>query len=331
MTEHVTVGCFYRSLPMMAAQEHGFFARYDVEVDFQQVTSSIQQFEYLRDGRYDVVQTSPDNTANYRFNRHNPIGDLVDGVGFLGLDYGMYLVLTARPGIERLEDLRGGVISVDAPDSGFAYVAYRLLQQAGLERGRDYDIAMHGGVFDRFQAFMQDPRPFDATLLCGGFETRAERAGFHLLDSVLDIADPYLGVWATARRAWLDDERDAAVGFTRGYLDGLAWMFDPTNREDAVGLLMRAPNTDRDLAEQLFELQTEPGVGNIPAGAIDADGVRNVLELRASFGGFEDDIDIDTICRADGDLYDLSVLELARTSRPEPETISQAFPGASGG
>lgn len=311
MAQHITVGCFYRSLPMQAAQENGFFSDHGVEVEFQQVTSSIQQFEFLRDGTYDVVQTSPDNTANYHYNDDNPIGGRVDGVGFLGLDYGMYLVIAARPGIERLEDLRGGVVSVDAPDSGFAYVAYRILESAGLQRGRDYEIVMTGGVFDRYQAFMREDPGFDATLLCGGFETRAERAGYRLLDSVLDIADPYLGVWATARRGWLDDHRDAAVGFTRGYLQGLDWVFDPANRDACVALLMRASNTDRELAERLLQLQTEPGVGNIPGGAIDAEGVKNVLDLRVYFGGFESDLDTAAAASPEGGLYDLSVREEA--------------------
>lgn len=308
MTDTLTLGCFYRSLPMMAAAREGYFEEQGVTVDFQQVTSSIQQFQYLSDGRYDVVQTSPDNSANYRFNDANPIGQRVVNQGFLGLDYGMYLVMVARPGIERLEDLRGGVISVDAPDSGFAYVAYRILERAGLERGEDYTTVNTGGVYDRYQAFMGDGG-FDATLLSGGFETRAADAGYHLLDSVLDIADPYLGVWAAAKTSWLQEHPDTAQGFVRGYLAGSRWVFDPANEEGCLDLLETLPFTSRDLAARLYEVQVRPKVGNVPGGTIDPAGIQNVLELRQAFGGFEQELDIPAIAQPGGGLYDLEILD----------------------
>jgi ABC-type nitrate/sulfonate/bicarbonate transport system substrate-binding protein len=309
MTDTVTLGCFYRSLPMMAATENGFFEEHGITVDFQQVSSSIQQFQYLSDERYDIVQTSPDNSANYRFNDANPIDQPVDNQGFLGLDYGMYLVMVGRPGIERLEDLRGGVVSVDAPDSGFAYVAYRILERAGLRRGEDYSIVNTGGVYDRYQAFMGDG-DFDATLLSGGFETRAAEAGYVLLDSVLDIADPYLGVWAAARSTWLQEQADTAAGFVSGYLEGTRWVFDSANREGCLDLLATLPGTSRELAEKLYDVQLRPGVGNVPDGSIDPRAVRNVLSLREEFGGFERDLDIDAVAQP-GELYDLGFLERA--------------------
>lgn len=309
--ETITLGCFYRSLPMVAASEHGFFEEHGVTVEYDQVTSSIQQFQDLANGRYDVVQTSPDNTANYRFNRDNPVGQRIAGRGFLALDYGMYLVVTSRPEHPTLEDLRGTVLSVDAPDSGFAYVAYKVLASAGLRRGEDYDIVMTGGVYDRYQAMLAG-EPFASTLLCGGFETRAQRAGYHLLGDVLSIADPYLGVWATARDDWLEEHRDAATGFVRGYLQGTDWVFDPANREVCLELLQRQPHTDRDLAEELYAIQTRPGVGNVPDGEVEPAAVRNVLDLRQEFGGFEDDLDLAALAQPGGGLYDDELLRAVR-------------------
>ena len=59
----IVMGVFYRSLPMIAATELGFYADEGLHVDHQRVSSSIQQFRDLRDGAYDLVQTSPDNVA----------------------------------------------------------------------------------------------------------------------------------------------------------------------------------------------------------------------------------------------------------------------------
>lgn len=301
----IRFGCFYRSLPMMVAEQQGFYAKHGVDVDYQQVTSSTQQFEYLRDDRYDAVQTSPDNVANYRYNRGNPIATRVDAQGFMGMDYGMLLAVVARPGIGSIEDLRGGTVSVDAPDSGFAYVLYKIVARAGLRRGEDYAVVSTGGVADRYRSLMETD-DFDATLLSGGFETRAKNAGYALLDSVYDIADPYLGAWAAAKSSWLRENAELAAAFIAAYRKAVRWCFDPANREACLDRLMQAPQTPRSLAEQLYQIQLRPGVGNVPDAGIPPDGVLNVLRLREELGGFEDRHDLDALAGPDGDLYDLA-------------------------
>lgn len=306
-TPTINFGCFYQSLPMRAAQHHGFYDEAGVAVEYQQVTSSTQQFQALRDGEYDMVQTSPDNTANYRFNQDNPLGTTIDGKGFMGMDYGMQLAVVARPEFTSLEDLAGQVISVDAETSGFAFVIYEILASAGLERGRDYEIVSTGGVFHRFQAMMAGD-DFAATLLSGGFEVRAANAGFNLLDQVTDIIDPYLGVWAAATDTWLAEHHDVGARLVSAYRDATAWCFDPANRDACLDLLVEMPDTDRDLAAQLYDVQVRPGVGNVPDAGIDPEAAANVLQLRADHDGFEDDVDVTAVVGPDGELVDRSLL-----------------------
>jgi ABC-type nitrate/sulfonate/bicarbonate transport system substrate-binding protein len=316
MTRLIRLGGFYRSLPMLVGEEQGFYENRDVRVEFDQVTSSIQQFQSLADGDYDVVQTSPDNSANYRLNKNNPIGQIVDAPGFVALDYGMYLVVVAQPEIETVEQLRGSIISVDAPESGFAYVIYKILANHGLERGVDYDIVATGGVYARYTAMVVDNAEFAATLMSGGFETRAASQGYRLLESVQDIYDLYLGVWAAGGRRWLDENEELAVDFVSAYREASAWVFDPVNEEACVDLLERIPNTSRDLARQLYQVQVRPGVGNVPDGVIDPEAVRSVLSLRSDFAGFEEEQEIDALVAPGTGLFDLTYLESSRTRVP---------------
>ena len=316
MTRRIRLGGFYRSLPMAVAENQGMYEARDLEVEFDQVSSSTQQFQYLSDGRYDVVQTSPDNTANYRLNRANPIGQLVAAKGFLGLDHGMYLVVVAQPGIESIEQLRGKTISVDAPESGFAYVIYKILASHGLQRGADYDIVSTGGVYDRFVAMVEQGADFAATLMSGGFETRAAERGFVLLDSVHDIYDPYLGVWAAARDEWLEGTPELATDFVAAYRQASDWVFDPLNRAACIEMLQRLPNTSPELAERLYQIQVTPGVGNIEGGELDPAGVRNVLNLRDEFGGFEEPQDIDVLVGPSTELFDLRFIDASRKGDP---------------
>lgn len=312
-TRRIRLGAFYRSLPMLAAEHQGFYEDQGLEVEFGQVKSSTQQFQYLSDGRYDIVQTSPDNTANYRYNQHNPIEKRVDGKGFMGMDYGMLLIVVARPEFESIAKLAGQVVSVDATDSGFAYVLYKILANHGLTRDVDYSIVSTGGVYDRYIAMVEQNDDFAATLMSGGFETRAANVGFNLLDSVYDIADPYLGVWAAATSDWLETNRDRAVDFVTAYRRATDWVFDPSNKQACLEMLTAIPNTSDDLAEQLYEVQLRPGVGNVADASIAPQGVRNVLALRQEFSGFEGEHDLDALVGTDSDLIDVSVLEESRS------------------
>ena len=317
----IRMGTFYRTLPMLAAQARGFYAQQNLTVDYQQVTSSTQQFQSLRDDLYDVIQTAPDNVANYRLNSSNPLGATIDVQGFMGMDYGLYLVVTARPGITSIEELRGKTVSVDALASGFAYVLYKILQRHGLQRDVDYSVVSTGGVANRYTALLDGQ--FDATLLSGGFETRAANTGYMLLDSVYDIASPYLGAVGAAKTAWLRQNRDVATRLIRAYYDASRWAFDPANREEAIGLLETLPNTPRALAEQLYDVQVRPGVGSVPDAGIERQAIFNVLALRAEFGGFDRPQNLEQLAGPDSGLYDLSYYRAALAS-----PVAPAAPGA---
>lgn len=302
MNNTIRLGYFYRTLPLMAAHRGGFYHRHGLKVREERVRSSTQQFEYLRDGRYDVVQTSPDNVANYRFNTGHVLGQRIDVQGFLGMDYGLNLVLVARPGIESTRDV--GAVAVDAPESGFAYVLYAILERAGLQRNEDYDVMSVGGVSHRFQRLLSRDGGFDATLLSGGFETRAANSGYRILGSVREVADPYVGAWAAATGLWLSENESHAAAFAAAYREATAWCFDPENEQACLAMLMETPDTSRSLAQQLYRIQLEDGVGNVPDAGIVAEGVRKVLALRVRYGGFEHAVDPDLILR-DGELYRL--------------------------
>ncbi len=319
----INMGIFGKSLPLIVADAKGFYAKHNLTVKYMQVQSSTQQFDYLGRDLYDVIQTSPDNVANYRLNTHNPLCTdkvcaTIDAQGFLGLDYGLNLRLVARPDIKKVEDLKGKTLSVDAENSGFAYVLYKILQQHGLKRGVDYNVISVGGVFQRYNDLMADQNPAqgqkpglaDATLLSSGFETRASNDGYVLLDPVSTIASPYIGTFAAAKTTWLQKNSDVATRFALAYYEALQWSFDPSNREEAINLwaaqLTSQSSTPRLLAEQLYDIHLQKGVGDIEDASIDHKAVYNILALRAEFGGFEDQQNLHRLASPESGLYDLS-------------------------
>jgi ABC-type nitrate/sulfonate/bicarbonate transport system substrate-binding protein len=317
---HLRIGVFARSIPAIAAVNKGFYADYNITVEYLQVSSSTQQFQYLRDDLYDIVMTSPDNVANYRLNSSNALGATIDQVGFLGLDAAQKLALVARPGISSPSDLAGKVIAVDSPNSGFAYVIYDILASYGLERNVDYTVLPVGGVSLRYQGLLNGD--FDATLLSNGFETRAENAGYPLFDTVGDIADPYLGLVAAAKSSWLNANEDVALRFSKAYIKAVRWSLDPANRDEAVQMLMSNQNISQSLAEQYYDIQVDPATGNIAEGAIDREALYNVLVLRNKYNGFDQTQNLRRLSNP-GTLYTLdiqrkAIRELRHESHPGP-------------
>lgn len=329
---HLRIGVFAQSIPAMAAVSEGFYADYNLTVEYLQVSSSTQQFEYLRDGLYDIVMTSPDNVANYRLNSSNALGATIDQIAFLGLDNAQKLALVTQPGISSPSELAGKVIAVDSPSSGFAYVIYEILAQYGLQRDVDYTVLPVGGVYQRYVGLLNGD--FDATLLSNGFETRAENAGYPLFDTVSDIADPYLGLVAAAKTSWLNANRDVALRFSKAYIKAVRWSLDPANRDAAIQLLMTNQGLTQSLAEQFYDLQVTPGIGNIAEAEIDREALYNVLVLRNKYNGFDQPQNLRRLSNP-GQLYTLdfqreAIRELRKESNPRPGGPGNGGPGNGG-
>jgi ABC-type nitrate/sulfonate/bicarbonate transport system substrate-binding protein len=306
----LTLGVFAPTLPLIAADRLGFFAEEGLTVTFAQVTSSTQQFQSLRSGEYDLALTSPDNVANYRLNTSNALGERLPVTGFLGSDAGMNLVLTTVPGVGAPEQLRGASVAVDATNSGFAYVLYAMLSAHGLERDRDYQVVPVGGIPLRYQALLAGQE--QGALLSNGFEARAAAQGLQVLDGVRSVADPYLGTVFTALEPWLKQHKKDALAFTRAYLRALRWSLDPANREQALTLLTAAlPDTDRALAEEIYRVHLDPGIGLIPGGGISTAAMRNILQLRQRFDGFDEPQNLRRLATEGGGLYTREFLRRA--------------------
>jgi ABC-type nitrate/sulfonate/bicarbonate transport system substrate-binding protein len=297
MTQALRLGIFSANVVADWACEHGVFARHGLAVEQLPVPSSPAQFASLTAGEYDAVLTSPDNVATYVLNEGNPLGKRLDLEILRAVDRGGRLSLVGDAQTERLEQLAGRRFGVDVPTSGFAFVGFALLQAAGLEAGRDYEVVTAGSTPRRRQLLADGA--FEATLLNAGHEARAVRAGAHVLGVVSDVVRPYLGtVLATTAggatpqvaallAAW-DEAEDAVLA--------------PENRAEVLALLARQPDTDDDIAAEMYRTLLDPEHGLCAGGDVDPAALEGVLRLRAEQGGFEAEQDLTALARPGGGL-----------------------------
>ena len=173
-------------------------------------------------------------------------------------------------------------MSVDALTTGYAFVLLEVLRRSGLERG-DYDVRRVGGMVERFNSLCDGNE--DGTLLSAPYNILARDRGLVEIVKATAVLGPYQGNVAAARRSWADANPAAVIAFIGGYREAIAWLCEPANREQAIGVLMaHLPQLPRAVAEASFAELLSPADGFFRDCDISVEGMRCVLELRSRYG-----------------------------------------------
>ena len=269
------------NLPIFAALEHGFFDKAGLALDFETTPSSKRQIERLVAGDFDVAATAFDNVVAYREGQgaveFSAAPDLFVYMGATRIE----LSLIVAPEVRDFADLRGRPLALDALATGFAFVLYHMLEQAGLAL-EDCELVAVGATPQRWEAVRDGAAA--GTLTIEPFTSVAESQGFHVLQSSRACLASYQGGIFTASRTWANSHEAELAAFMRGYLEGLAWTLDPQNYETATALLLeRMPAIKPRVAPAVMAKLLDPATGLTPGGAIDEEGMRAVLALRSRY------------------------------------------------
>jgi ABC-type nitrate/sulfonate/bicarbonate transport system substrate-binding protein len=192
------------------------------------------------------------------------------------------LRLVTVPDVKTYADLKGRQLSVDALTTGYAFVLRKLLKENGLASA-DYELEKAGGVVERFESLCR--KQHSGTLLISPFEVLAEAQGFNRLANAVDQLGHYQGVVGATRRSWAKQHERELVAYIRGYLSGLDWLFEATNKNEAILLLRsKLPNMSEHLASKSYDILLDPKSGFSKKAEINLEGVRTVLSLRSEYG-----------------------------------------------
>lgn len=262
-----------QNLPMFAAQAKGFYAKRGLSVDLKFTTNSDELRNGLAEGRYQIAHSAVDNAFALKDKAN------VDIAVVLGGD-NSFNHLLVQPEIKSVADIKGKTVVVDAINTAYAFQLYEMLRQKGLNKG-DYDIKMAGGTGLRLEAMTKD-KAMAAAMMNPPFSIRGEKAGLRDMGTAAKALGAYQGSTAFVLRSWSQANGDTLVKYLQAYVEGLRWSFDPKNKAEAITLLAERLKLPEDIAVSSYE-STKDGFN--PDGAIDMDGVKNVLKLRAQFEG----------------------------------------------
>ncbi len=270
--------------PIFVAQEKGFFARNGLDIKLTATPNSVYQLTNLIAGKFDIGMTAIDNVIAYQEGQGEvAVPQKPDLVAFLGVNSGGRFNLMVLPEIKSFADLTGRELAVDALTTGYAFVLREMLRQGGL-KPEDYRLVSAGGSSQRWKGLSE--RNYAGTLLNAPFDAMAEAAGFKPLASSSDVVGRYQGSVGATRRSWAAANEAKLVGYIRGFVTAVDWLYDPANKTEAIAILQRnLPQMTQENAERSYKdlLQSEQS-GFTPKAAMDVEGVRTVLKLRSEFG-----------------------------------------------
>lgn len=268
-------------LPLWVAQDKGFFAHNGLQVQLIATPNSVQQMTGLIDGQFDIAMTAIDNVIAYMEGQGEaPTRSTPDIVALMGSSSGFLSLITA-PEIKSLADLRGATLSVDAMTTGYAFTLRRMLEKAGLKEG-DYTLTRVGGMKERYEALLE--RKQAGSLLVPPFTLAALDRQFNELTTALALLGHFQGGVAAARRAWTAEHRDELIGFIRGNIAALDWLYDADNKSEALQIFQaHLPGTAAAVAEKSYGVLLHPRSGFPRKAEIDVEGVRTVMEIRSQY------------------------------------------------
>ncbi|MFO1303284.1 MAG: ABC transporter substrate-binding protein [Burkholderiales bacterium] len=268
------------NLGVWAAQRQGFFEANGVSVQLTYTPNSGALVSGLFDGRYDIAMATIDNFIAYQEGQGEAklAGD-PDFVVVMGGDGG-FLSVVGGSGIKSIGDLKGKTLSVDAMTTGLAFVLRELVARGGVAES-DVTYVRAGGTNLRYRDLVAGKH--DATLLRTPFEILARERGLTVLATAESLG-AYQGTVTAVRRSWALKNEAALVGFIRAYKAGVAFAYDPANREIVEALLVaNVRDLTPALAKRAYDLLLAGKGGIAKDAALDIEGIRTVLALRSKY------------------------------------------------
>jgi ABC-type nitrate/sulfonate/bicarbonate transport system substrate-binding protein len=270
------------NLPLWVADDTGLFAREQLAVKVSPTPNSVELVQRLINNEEDIAMAAFDNIVAYQEGQGEVnLPTTPDFFAFMGFSRGT-VRLVVSPEIKSYDDLRGKTLGVDAVATGYSLVLQKLLQLGGLKEG-DYRLESVGATGTRAQALMENK--FSGTILTTPLEIAPESRGYRRLANAVDVLGPYQTIVGLARRGWATANRDTLVSFIRASSEALDWLFDPTNRTEAVAIYRKhLPNVPEDAAQRHVDALLGDHEGFTRGGVLDAEGMMTVLRIRSELG-----------------------------------------------
>ena len=265
------------NLPLLVAQAKGYFARRDIAVEIQNTPNSDEQRAGLASGKFEIVHAAVDNAVAMVESAQQDVMIVCGG------DAGMNDFMV-RAEINSMDDLRGKLLAVDAPNTAYALAAKKILKRHGLIENRDYSVRLAGGTGPRSAAMVADPQ-LAAGMINPPFSFSVREKRLKSLSSQFDLLGPYQATGAFVMRAWGQANAAVLERYLSAYIEGQRDVMNSSRRVEMIALLTSSFKLSPTAAEGTYDALVKPGSGLASDARFNLEGFNNVLAIRAEMEG----------------------------------------------
>jgi ABC-type nitrate/sulfonate/bicarbonate transport system substrate-binding protein len=212
---------------LWAAKERGYFAKYGLDVDLVYIVGGLLTIQALLGKNLDVASVAGEIVIQSAARGGNVLifGSFVNVLGYS-------LVVTKD--INAIADLKNKTIGINRFGSSSEYFTRFILDEAGLDSGKDVTLIQTGGSSARLAALSAGG--IRAALLTPPRDQTAVKMGMRILPIP---KMEYLRNSLVTRVDFLDKNGDLTKRFLQASRDASVWLIDKKNKPEVLKLLKK--------------------------------------------------------------------------------------------
>jgi ABC-type nitrate/sulfonate/bicarbonate transport system substrate-binding protein len=217
-----------QNLALFVAQDKGLLAKRGLSVEIMFTPSSQAQREGLVKGAFEIAQAGVDNAVALVEVAKQPVAIVAGGSNGMN-------ELIVRPEVKSYDDIRAKTVVVDAPNTAYAFLLYKMLALKGIGRG-DYTVLPAGGCTQRLNAMREDNTRV-AAMMNPPCNVLAGKDGYRSFGRATDVIGAYQadGIWVM--RSWATSNADTLVKYLQSIIEGYRWGAQPANRPEVTTIV----------------------------------------------------------------------------------------------
>ena len=260
--------------PVYAALEKGYFDRAGLKLDIVATGGSAKAAQQLAAGAINIGEAGLPDLLR-------PIDQ---GAPMKIIAYEVAeppYKLVGRKDVHSLAELKGKKVMIGGTKDITLIYLEALAKPAGL-KASDFDLLYAGATTARFAALVSGG--VDAAILTSPFDFQALGQGYSDLGSVHKVLPglPFTGYGINTQ--WGPANRSTVIKFLRAVHEGVEWLYDPKNRDEAVAILVKATGAKPEDSAKTYDLFFHELRAFRRDGSMPEEGFRRLLDAVAELG-----------------------------------------------
>ncbi|MBP1156888.1 MULTISPECIES: ABC transporter substrate-binding protein [unclassified Paenibacillus] len=270
-------------LPWHVAAQKGFFEKHNLKVNIKSVDGGVVALRGLQSGDFQFIASLPESiiTAVSEGANVKVVGTLSNKTLFS---------MFVAPEINKPEDLKGKAVAVLQPGNGVDIITRWWLKQHGLEPDKDVRIVSAGATPARLTALRNGQ--VQGTLLQPPNDVNGEKAGMKRLAVMSEELLNYNQDVIAANGTVIKDQPEVVRAFMAATAEGISFIKDPANREEAIKIGVESLGTDEEVTTKSFDFALDA----IPEkGKLNIEGMQWAIDAVKEIGGIKNDLPVEQV------------------------------------